>query len=193
MDEATQAAYANELFHVRRSVKYHDRRNRFFENVLNGSMFVALIGGVAFIVLGLGMFSAQEMEMTRLIPGIITSMATAFALLSKSTMKSNLHNQLKARFIHLRQEMERNRDCTSGQVAEWTAQRLAIEVEEPPINRIVDAMCHNEVTYSMGHTEAQHYVRVRFWHRLFGPFTRYFDHRLRMYQEGERGPYAMSR
>ena len=185
-------------FHVRRSIKYHDHRKRFFENVLNWSIFIALVGGVAFIALSLypadTSSGGSSVDLTRLLPGLITSLATSFALLSRASAKANLHNQIKTNFIRLRQEMERGRtDCTEEQIAEWRAQRLGIEVDEPPINRVVDAICHNEVTQSMGNEDARAYVRVLFRHRLVGIFTRHFDVSLRKYREGEKGPAVLSR
>ena len=192
--------YEKLLFGVRRSVKYHDRRRRFFENVVNFSMFVGLIGGVAFI--GLGVHapdfdlahakaeSASSVDWVRVIPGTITSLAMAIALLSKATVKANLHNRLKVEFIRLRQDMERKPRHTKELVAEWTAQRLAIEADEPPINGVVDALCHNELSYSLGKTKPGSYVRIRWWHRLLGPFTRSLDDDIEMYKEGdEKGPW----
>ena len=192
MDE--NKAYRDELFHVRRSVKYHDHRRRFFENVLNISLFLALICGPSFLLLG--MYAGQNADNTtvevvdwlRYVPVILTSVFTGAALLSGTSSKSNLHNRLKTEFIRLRQEMERCQNREQSQVAEWTAKRLDIEVDEPPINRVVDAICHNEVLQSMGNTDATDYVRVLSWHRLIGPFTRYFDNNLRLYVQGEKGP-----
>lgn len=189
--------FDTELFHVRRSVKYHEHRQRFFEKVQNAAMLGSFVGSVSFIALVVYFSFAEEkgpsVVMLGVVPGLITAMATAFSLLSKAGEKSNLHNTLKTRFIRLRQEMERNRKCTGEQVAEWTAQRLDIEVDELPINRVVDAICHNAVVQSMGIEDSTDYVRVTGWHRFFGLFTRYVDSHLRMYKCDEKGPLVLSR
>lgn len=179
--------YHNLMFGVRRSVKYHTYRQRFFENILNLSLFMALASGPALVFLATTA-DPPDGNWTKYIPAIITSVFTGVALVGRVGAKANLHCQLKIEFIRLRQDMERRRGEAKdeGTVAEWTAQRLGIEAGEPPINRVVDGLCHNEVVEAMGIDDITQYVRVLVWHRLAGPFTRYFDNGLRKYEEGEK-------
>ena len=183
--------YHNEMFHVRRSVKYHEYRQRFFENVLNVSLFLAFTSGPALVLLAItvGNGSSDDPHLIRYIPAILTSVFTGAALVAKAGTKANLHSELKVEFLRLRQDMEIGRAEAQGSgqaVAEWTARRLGIETREPPINRVVGGLCHNEVLQSMGEKDDTQYVRVLVWHRLVGPFTRYFDNGLRQYKKGER-------
>ena len=188
-----RATYDDEMYHVRRSVKYHNHRQRFFENVLNLSLFLAFASGPAFVFLAMlaveqPVVGSESNEWIKYIPAVLTSVFTGAALVARVSTKANLHNELKIEFIRLRQDMERRRGEATDEnvVADWTAHRLAIETREPPINRVVDALCHNEVVQSMGIKDKTEYVRVLVWHRLVGPYTRYFDSGLRKYKEDDK-------
>ena len=67
-------------------------------------------------------------------------------------------------------------------LAAWAAKRLEIEIGEPPINRVVHALCYNEVVKSLKDVDESEkkYVKVRLHHRLFGSFTRVFDDRFKL-------------
>ncbi len=184
MESTPVAGYETEMYHVRRSVKYHDYRRRFFDNVLNFSLFLALLSGPAIVILSGGESVAGVYAQS---PAIITSIFAGVALVSKTSAKVMLHNDLKTEFIQLRREMELGRaTATAEDVAKWTAERLRIEMREPPINRVIDALCHNEVVQSLGIEEKTEYVRVLKWHRLVGSFTRQFDSSLRHYEEDDK-------
>lgn len=184
--------YHNEIYHVRRSIKYHSHRQRFFENALNVSLFLAFGSGPVVVLLAVtadaDADAASNVEWLRYVPAIFTSVFTGAALVAKVGVKANLHGELKIEFIRLQQDMERRRLDAQDEnaVADWTAQRLGIETREPPINRVVDGLSHNEVLHSMGEKDDTQYIRVLVWHRLVGSFTRYFDNGLRPYREGER-------
>ena len=199
MDSEVRKLYRNELFHVRRSVKYHDHRKRFFENALNVALFLAMAAGPTFLVLGLSLSSAEiqdpsakGVDWLKYVPALFTSIFTGAVLLSKAGSKANLYDRLRARYIELRQDMERTGDaCTRQDVAEFTARRLEIEVDEPPINRVVDAISHNQVCQSMGIRRGNAYVKIKLRHRLLGSFTRAFDTSLATYKKGD-GPGWLS-
>lgn len=187
MDPQTTYKYEVEKYHVRRSVKYHDYRRRFFDNLLNVSLFLAISSGPAMIFLSTIVDSENNADkLIGYLPAICASIFAGVALVGKAGVKAALHNELKTEFIRLRQDMERRANVSDQDVAEWTAARLAIETREPPINRVIDALCHNEVTQSMGVKDKTAYVRVLVWHRFVGPFTRYFDNSLRNYQENDK-------
>ena len=190
MNDEIQKSFRDEMFHVRRSVKYHDNRWGFYDKILSASMFLALATGPALVAL-FAIESLRDMEpaWVRYLPAVFTSVFTGTALILRVNAKANLHSELRSSFIRLRKEMELGRGTMSdSDVAGWTAQRLDIETREFPINRVVDALCHNEVLQSMGVADHTKYVRVLTWHRIIGPYTRYFDKKLRLYQPGEKGP-----
>ncbi len=53
---------------------------------------------------------------------------------------------------------------------------MEIERAEPPINRVVQALCYNETVKSLKRPEEEkQYVTVKLHHRLLGWATRAFD------------------
>lgn len=203
MDDRTRKLYGDEMFHVRRSVKYHDRRKRFFESVMSFALFLGFVAGPSFVLIGMytdGSAPIQGQEDTavavadwvKYVPAIVTSIVTGWALLAKANIKANLHDRLRSDYIRLRQEMERAKtDCTEQDVARFTATRTAIEDGEPPVKRVVDAICHNEVCLSLGVRKITSYVKVQPWHRWFGSFTHLFDEGPRLYRQDEKAPNWM--
>ena len=188
--------YRDEMYHIRRSVKYHDHRKQFFESLVNWSLLLAVASGPMFWVFsayfGTGAESGENPnQWLKFAPGVITSTFTGMVLITKASSKANLHDRLRVEFMRLRQDFERMplEDRTDVlKVADFTARRVTIEEEELPINRVVDAMCHNEVCLSMGMKKPSTYLKLRFWHRWFGAFTHLFNEGPRHYRDDEDGP-----
>ena len=42
-----------------------------------------------------------------------------------------------------------------ARLAEFAARRLAIEADEPPVLRVLDALCHNELVTALGLDDAE--------------------------------------
>ena len=61
------------------------------------------------------------------------------------------HNDLAREFIALEQEAIAP-DATD-RLSQIRNQRLSIEADEPPIYRVLDTICHNEVMRSLGHQD----------------------------------------
>ena len=162
------------MFHVRCSVKYHAERRRFYENVNNIVLFAALVLNTATMGSLLDLFDQSWLAF---IPAIAVMVLIGLSLVGRVSSKANDHNDLKRRFIRLQQQMEQHKGPVDVELASWKSQRLDIEMDEPPINRVVHAKCYNEVVKSLTTLSDEHkaYVRLRWKHRLFGWFTRAFD------------------
>ena len=63
-------------------------------------------------------------------------------------------------------EMEGVEAVDARRIADWTRERLAIEAEEPPVLRVLDTLCHNELTRAMGYGQ-EYQAKVGFFQRLF--------------------------
>lgn len=173
------------MFHVRCSVKYHAERRRFYENVSNFVLFFALVCNTATMASLLDFLGGQQdgVAWVGFVPSIAVMLALGFGLVLRVSSKANDHNDLKRRFIRLQQDMERH-GSEEGRLASWKAERLDIEMDEPPINRVVQAKCYNEVVKSLTTlSDAQKaYVKLHWKHRLFGWCTRAFDGSLNLEQ-----------
>ena len=184
-DNTVQDAFDDLLFDVICSVKYHSRRRRFYENVNNSTLFCAFLFSTATMASLLAASDGASGFLAHLgeLPAIVTSVLVGITLVGRVGTKANDHNDLKRRFIRLQQDMERGRaEMDETKIAGWREKRLKIEMDEPPIRRVVHAQCYNEVVKSlkdMRDTEKR-YVKIGFRHRTFGAITRAFDDSLKL-------------
>ena len=168
------------LFHVHCSIKYHARRRRFFENVNNAALFVAFLFSTATMssLLDTPAGASGLLAFLGELPAVATSVLIGISLVGRVGTKANDHNDLKRRFIRLQQRMERERgEVNEAAVGKLVEERLAIEADEPPINRVVQARCYNEVVKSLKTVQDtdKRFIKIRWWHRTLGWLTRAFD------------------
>ncbi len=139
------------LFDIRRSVRYHDRREGFFSRIRNAADLFAFVGmsaAVAEIATGVG--SGWPL-LLQLAGPLLAAVLVGVALVYQVSAKSTLHNRLKREFIALEQSMLRHGDSVPPEVlADLTHRRLEIEADEPPILRVLDTICYNDVVWAMG-------------------------------------------
>jgi len=147
-DQGCDRAYEDLLFSVRRSVRYHHRRQRFFDRLSKlGSLLSALAGSatVASVLADLG-------------PAWVTTLAAAtavfgaFELVVGTAKAARLHGDFAREFIALERDLvlagPSPSDATIRQIH---ARRLDIEANEPPPLKVLDAMCHNELARALGY------------------------------------------
>ena len=142
----TAAEHWSLLFGVRRSVRYHVRRERYFDRAHHFGAFVAALSGSATI--------------TALLAGhpvLVTVAAAATALCGAGEMvfglarKARLHSNLAHEFIALEKALiVAGEDLAESRLREFEAVRLDIEAREPPVLRVLDAMCHDELVTALG-------------------------------------------
>lgn len=168
------------LFHVHCSIKYHARRRRFFENVNNMALFAAFLFSTATMssLLDVPAGASGLLALLPDLPAVATSVLIGLSLVGRVGTKANDHNDLKRRFIRLQQRMERERaEMDEAAVGKLVEERLAIEADEPPINRVVQAQCYNEVVKSLKTVQDtnKRFVKIRWYHWALGWLTRAFD------------------
>ena len=148
-------------FSVQRSVRYHMRRQRFFDRLERTVAVASLVTGSSTVVALL----ASVDERLVLTAAAATAVAGASAVIFTPGLRARQHNELAREFISLEQELVRTRDVTPERLAELTARRLQIEAGEPPILRVLDAMCHNELLTAIGSDDEQraHITRLQRW------------------------------
>lgn len=167
--DSPEAKYWGLLFGVRRSVRYHQRRREFYERFHGFVLLVAVAGGLATIA-ALG---SERTALRWLAPAVVTLLAL-FDLFVGSMSKAWLHADLARRFIALERELVREQaEPTAAALLEVERERLSIEADEPPIRRVLDTLCHNELWRAMGYPESE-VAPVSFLQRVF---AHYFDFR----------------
>lgn len=146
--------FYRQLFGVRRSVRYHQRRRSYFESwhgciatvqVISGSSALAvLVAGEALNPIGLSLAAA---------PPLLAAIDLVFG----TTRRATLHATLGRQFSYLESDMvphEADRESVPSEaLADFKKRRLAIEADEPPKLRVVDLLSHNDLvraTYTHG-------------------------------------------
>ena len=138
------------LWDVRRSLRYHDRRRRFFEACHSA----ALVSGVVLVAVGYatsgGLIHAQWLVWFSSFAMLLFLVYLLFAF----SRCASHHLSLKQKFGGLEQAIIRS--DSENDVAEFAARRLEIEKDEPPIRKALDLLCHNELAKSQ--VETQHSI-----------------------------------
>ena len=135
------------LFGVRRSVRYHARRERFLDGAHDlGALVAAVSGSAAIASLLAALDSALVVAAVAVSAGF-----SAHELVFRTAKKARLHNDLTREFIALEKELVMaGEDLPESRLRELQARRLDIEAREPPALRVLDAMCHDELVTALG-------------------------------------------
>ena len=182
MTDNVRQGFDDLLFHVDCSIRYHGRRRRFYENVQQTALFVGFMFASGSVV---GILDAVSNPWVGHGIPIFGALFLGIAIVGRPGTKANDHNDLKRRFIDLQRSMELSRSSpTKEMVANWRAERLAIEADEPPVNRVAHALCYNELVRSKSEQEfpdqGRRFVVIKARHRLLGWATRAFDDSLKL-------------
>lgn len=141
------------LFTVRKSIRYHNYRHKFYLWVQSVASFMALVmGSTAFANL-------TELAGWNRWLAFCIAVLSAIVLVFRVIDKAILHHDLYRRFIHL----ERKFLAISGNDELDTLHGIMLEIEadEPPIYSALNRFCHNEVLKSEGQ---YNYLQPLHWH-----------------------------
>ncbi len=156
--------YNELLFSVRLSVRYHERRQRFMANVLNFTLWWSLVMGSASTAAILGAVS----DLWKVLPVLLLTVLSAGCLAYGVRARAALHDDLRRRFIALEAELrEKGESHETAQQGE--IDRLRIELDEPPILRVLACICHNAESRSMGIPSGE-WARISPVQRFLSPF-----------------------
>lgn len=162
--EEDRTAWYHLLFGVRRSVRYHNRRRRFFDNLNRWKTALALLSGSAAMVT---ILAKMDPALPLAASAFVTVVSTLDLVLGTTT-KARLHADLARRFLDLERKMTLLQEPSVEDLRTSTADRLLIEADEPPIMRVVDILCHNELLLAMGH-DPRECCAVPWYKRLLAP------------------------
>lgn len=166
--------YWHLLFGVRRSVRYHDRRRGFYESFHTVVVFLSVIGGSATIAAFSTAVGSHFPLWLKLLPAALITVLSGLDLVLGSVRKAWLHADLERRFVELERYLSAGPE-SAALVSEGWDRRLAIEVDEPPVLKVLDAMCHNELLRSERYPkEAQ--VPISVWQRFFAHWFDFQEH-----------------
>lgn len=163
------------LFHVRRSVRYHDKRRGFLEGFQKTKNLAAIVVGSAAMVTVLNSVSGAFLLGSALVVGILSAIDLVFGV----NAKAREHSDLRKRFIELEKEIVGVIEPPVSQIREWQQKRLTIEADEPSVLRVLDAICHNEQLYADGY-DHEYYLEIRGYQRLFAHVINIQPHKIKI-------------
>ena len=157
------------LFDVRRSIRYHTRRRLFFDRINKWSDAITAISGSGTIISILSNTGAQT---ATTILAAITAIASVINLVFDTKGNARAHHDFARQFIQIEKELIK-KNVTEEELEKLIAQRLDIEAEEPPVLRVLDSMCHNELLKAMGYEETE-FLKISLPQSFLSPFIDFF-------------------
>jgi hypothetical protein len=128
-----------------RSVRYHMRRQGFFERWHQFNAFMTLMSGSAgFALIALGAGTGPAMLLTA-----VVAVISALDLLGAPSTRARLHHDLRRRFTEL---LIAANECdgSAKKVTRLDGVRKRIENDEPPVFRALDILAHNDLCAARG-------------------------------------------
>lgn len=152
------------LFTVRKSVRYHTYRRKFYDAFQQVSTGLSLIMGSATVGLALKAYT----EIT-VFTGAIVTIVSIVNLILKTSEKSRSHSDLAKKFIEIEKSVTSTEKIDAASLRKWNTDVLTIEAEEPPIKLVLDAKCHNELIRAYNLSQ-DYKVKVGFFQNAFAQF-----------------------
>lgn len=136
------------LFAVRRSIRYHRSRENWFDGMRAWLQFLTTLAGTATVAVVVNEIGSKGLETG---VALLVALLTTLDQVMRTARKARIHSALAVRFCQLEREMARIGPAVlNARLNDFTAQRLEIEQDEPPVLRVLDVICHNELCRAMG-------------------------------------------
>ena len=169
--------YDELLFGTLRSVRYHRHRKGFLDGVQQLRALVTALEGTATVIAA---FADLPAEWSGVLPtaATITALAGAHEIAFRTAQRARRHESLARDFVTLEQDLRRaGPKLNASALGHLQQRRIDIEAMEPPIYRVLDATCHDELITSLGRDRI-HRTNVTGWQRLFRHFFDLAPHRI---------------
>lgn len=166
--------FHNLLFAVRRSIRYHTHRRKFFERFSVTSDFLVIVSGGT--VVGFASASGPDHHAWTIFFGAFIAVIGSLDLVIGFSNKARDYRDLARDFSQLEMRMmEVAETYDEKTLITLTNRRLEIEQDEPPTLRVLDSHCHNELIRSMGYSKDEaekEKIKITF---LQSVFMQWFD------------------
>ena len=149
-----RAKYHYLLFDVRRSIRYHQRRRRYFDarsRITNATPII--LGSTVVASSFINVIGKESLSIAlALVAGFVI-----WDMVSGTVMMARLHWDLARRFIALEKHLVGLKEPKEEHVIEATGMYLDIEADEPPVLRVLNLLCFNEVVLGEGYPVTELY------------------------------------
>jgi hypothetical protein len=141
---------------VRRSIRYHMRRERFLRTCHRWVSFINVLSGSATVSL---LLANKSFEVVAQATALVVVFVSTLDLVINFSAQADTHHTLRRRFCELEQAME----CAPGSEAltKCRQKRSAIEADEPPIYRALDRLAYNELLIADGYRKGEPDVSIK--------------------------------
>lgn len=154
----------NQLFGIRRSIRYHLRRRAFFERLDQlSNMFSVIFGSTAIY----GIMGTNAKTLALASSAAVTVLAS-INLVVGSAQRARAHSDFVRQYVELEKRMLV--PATEDFLLAIMADRLSIEAGEPPVLHVLNSICHNELMRSMGYDKDE-LVKIGLAQRLLAHFV----------------------
>ena len=161
------------LFCVIRSVRYHSRRMQALDQIDKTIKIMAAISGVGTITAVVSEYMGPVY--IAVFAACVSFLSTIDIVLGFSS-KARAHNDLTRRWIDLEREIVLTENkMTTTKLTGFVNKRLEIEKDEPPILKVQDVICHNELVRAMGY-DKKHLKHISVFQRLLSPVIDFRSH-----------------
>jgi hypothetical protein len=117
----------------------------------------------------------RSIDLLVVISGAVVTLFSALNLVVGTVRMARLHEDLARKFVDLEKDIVVAGDLSENAYRTFCAKRLEIERDEPPVLRVLDSICHNELLRAMGY-DRTHYVEIAWYQRLLAQFVDVRDH-----------------
>ena len=149
MTDEVDQVFRRLLFDVRRSVRYHRRRQQFLDRVADWIRVTTAIAGSGTVAV----FLAEQRE-AALAAAVLTAVLSASDVVFTPGRLARRHHEFAQQFLTLEQDMLlMGNKRPPSRLPAFQARRLKIESDEPPHYRVLNAMCHDEVVTALGYPD----------------------------------------
>ncbi|MFO1351880.1 MAG: hypothetical protein U1F68_14900 [Gammaproteobacteria bacterium] len=132
-------------FAVQRSIRYHQRRERFYDLWQSATDAVALIFGSVVLAVLL----QQWGEGWVIAAAALVTISSTISLVVGTGRKARLHREIARRFQILELDMDEAEQSVE-MLKKFNRIRREIELDEPPLLVNLNRICHNEVMRALG-------------------------------------------
>lgn len=146
-------------FGINRSVRYHRKRQVFYESLDAWSDTALLLMGSGVVAL-----TIQDSYGLQPLVGIAVVATSILKLKLGFGRGAGAHDRLVYAFTRLQKELESTDD--DEVIHRIYLERVDLEESEPPVMRGLDVICHNELLVSIGRDDPKERVSVSWFQRF---------------------------
>ena len=139
------------VFNVRRSIRYHSRRQGYFDQWHKMVVFFALVFSVMPVLAFKTDLAQYFPSWASIVPPMMISLFASLDLVIGFSQRARTHTDFIREFTDLERRLVVLDGKEDKTVAFVHGEMLALEATEPPVRPVLNTLCHNELLQAMGY------------------------------------------